>query len=151
MENTADMNEWSNLHDLALIYLFVAHGADEEIDEAEQDAMASRLGAWDEEADTEHIQRTLDEVMLAYAGPHSRDLLNTAMVSLKDSMDRSHRIAVLNDLADVASADGVLLPGEVRFIQQLAYYWEIEDKTPPGGKANGGSAGAGGAANTAHV
>jgi hypothetical protein len=33
---------------------------------------------------------------------------------------------VLNDLADLACADGAVVPGEVSFIQQLARFWEVD-------------------------
>lgn len=126
MSTPSEKEEWSTLHDLALLYLFLAHGADAEIDPAERDTIVRRLGAWQEESDDDHILHTLDEVMLTYVGPHSQDLLNAAMVSLKDAMEPGLRVAILNDLADVASADGVLRPGEISFIQQLAYYWEVD-------------------------
>ena len=32
------------------------------------------------------------------------------------------------DLAELATADGTIVPGEVSFIQQLASYWEVEDE-----------------------
>lgn len=121
------MRTWGTLHDLTLLYVFLAHGADAELDDSERSTIREKLELWRHEAPKADLDGVVGEVLLTYMGTHSRDLLNAAMVSLKESMDLDHRIAVLNDLAAVASADGVLVPGEVAFIQELAAFWEVED------------------------
>lgn len=134
MEHPID--PWSNLHDLALLYLFMAHATDAQLDPAERETMIERLATWQSVVDGKELTQVIDEAMLIYVGPHSHDMLNTAMVSLKESMGVAERISVLNDLAALATADGILVPGEVGFIQDLAQYWEIEGELrhqfPPG-------------------
>lgn len=119
-------SDWSDQHDLALLYLALVHGTDLEIDPAEQSAMVEKLGAWLPGAGGAQVNQVLQEVMLTYLSDHSREMVEASMVSLKAQLDRTTRIAVLNDLADLASADGTLVPGEIAFIQQLAQYWEVD-------------------------
>lgn len=118
--------EWTTLHDLALIYLALTHGADADLDAAESEAMAVKLKAWNEAIDLERIRRVMQEVMLVYMSGSSDQMLETAIASVGTSMSKPRRIAVLNDLADIASADGMIVMGEVNFIQQLAREWDVE-------------------------
>lgn len=127
MNSETERSDWSPLHDLALIYLALAHGTDLEIDTSEQKKMIEQLKAWDTDAASlTKPEKILDEVMLTYMSDHSREMVEASMVALKESMDRNERIAVLNDLADLASADGMLVPGEIAFIQQLAAFWDMD-------------------------
>ena len=128
MSNSSEPSEWSVLHDVALLYLALAHGTDLEIDSTEQATMVERLKLWCPEEGPARAQRVLNEVMLTYLGGHSREMIDAAIASIKAAMRKEERIAVLNDLADLATADGTLVPGEVSFIQQLAHYWELEDE-----------------------
>lgn len=126
MKAASEPSDWSPLHDLALIYLALAHGTDLEIADSEQEKMVERLGAWHTGPAPAQTEKILDEVMLTYMGGHSREMVEASMVSLKESMDWEQRVAILNDLADLASADGTLVPGEIAFIQQLAAFWEMD-------------------------
>ena len=128
MSRSSGPSEWSVLHDMALIYLALAHGTDLEIDPSEQATMVEHLKAWYPEAGAWRIRQVLQEVMLTYLGEHSRQMVDAAIASIKASMSKKERIGVLNDLAELATADGVIVPGEVSFIQQVARYWEIEDE-----------------------
>ena len=119
-------SDWGELHDLALLYLALAHGTDFEIDPAEQSTMIEKLQAWEPSLPEAQATKIFEEVMLTYLGGYSREMLDASVASLKDTMDKRHRIAVLNDLAELASADGAIVPGEVSFIQDLARFWEVD-------------------------
>lgn len=121
-----DSESWSTLHDMALLYLFLAHATDAQLDPAEKETMVERLTTWQAISDDARLAKVIDEALLIYMGSHSHDMLNTVMVSLKEAMSVPDRIAILNDLAALASADGKLIPTEVGFIQDLASFWEIE-------------------------
>ena len=118
--------EWSAMHDVALLYLALAHGTDFEIDPAEQLTMVERMEAQFPNAHRSRMQRVFDEAMLTYLSGYSREMVDASMASIKESMDKGRRIALLNDLAELASADGAIVPGEVAFIQQLARFWEVD-------------------------
>jgi uncharacterized tellurite resistance protein B-like protein len=126
MLSASEPSDWSVVHDVALLYLALAHGTDLEIAPSEQMTMVERLNAWYPDEGPLRIQRVLQEVMLTYLGEHSREMVDAAVASIKMSMSKQDRIGVLNDLADLATADGTLVPGEISFIQQLARYWEVE-------------------------
>lgn len=116
------------LHDVALLYLALAHGTDMDIDPSEQVTMVERLKTWDPDAGAWRLRQILQEVMFAYLGEHSRHMVDAAMASIKASMSKDERVGVLNDLADLAVADGTLVPGEVAFIREIASFWEVEDE-----------------------
>ncbi len=128
MTRSSGPSEWSVLHDVALIYLALAHGTDLEIDPSEQATMVEKLNAWYPEAGAWRVRQVLQEVMLTYLGEHSRQMVDAAIASIKASMSKKERVGVLNDLAELATADGVVVPGEVSFIRQVARYWEVEDE-----------------------
>lgn len=119
-------SDWTPLHDLALIYLALTHGADAELDASEMDAMAVKLRAWNETFDLDRIKRVMQEVMLVYMSGSSEQMLEAAIASVGETLSKPRRIAVLNDLADIASADGMIVMGEVNFIQQLAREWDVD-------------------------
>ncbi len=128
MIGSSEPSEWSVLHDVALLYLALAHCTDLEIDPSEQVTMVEKLKARYPEAGVWRARQVLQEVMLTYLGEHSRQMVDAAMASIKASMSKEEQIGVLNDLAELATADGVIVPGEVSFIRQVARYWEVEDE-----------------------
>ena len=104
------------------------HGADAEIDPAESKVTSDKLRNWYPEEDQERIEEVMKEVMLMYVGGSSEQMLETSVASLRQALPKGQRIAVLNDLADIASADGFIAQGEVSFIQQLAQRWEVDQE-----------------------
>ena len=119
-------SDWTVTHDLALIYLALTHGADEDLDSAEVDAMARKLREWHDSFEVERIKKIMQDVMLVYVGASGEQMLEAAIASVADSMPKPTRIAILNDLADIATADGTIVMGEVDFIQQLARDWGVD-------------------------
>src|SRR5690606_15569453 len=90
-----DSESWSTLHDMALLYLFLAHATDAQLDPAEKETMVERLTTWQAISDDARLARVIDEALLIYMGSHSHDMLNTVMVSLKEAMSVPDRIAIL--------------------------------------------------------
>lgn len=118
--------EWTVNHDLGLIFLALMHGADDELDASELNAMSQKLRDWNESLAVEHVREIMDDVILVYMGAAGRAMLETAIASVGNSTSKSTRIAILQDLADIATADGTVVMGEVDFIQQLARDWGVE-------------------------
>lgn len=117
---------WSPLHDLALLYLALVHGGDAEIAPSEMEMMATKLKDWYPDANGPQISRVTEDVMLVYVSGSGHQMLETSVASLNEHLKKGQRIAVLNDLAEIASADGLLAPGEVGFIQELAVHWGVD-------------------------
>lgn len=126
MAKKAEYPEWTVTHDLALIYLALTHGADEDLDTAEVEAMSRKLREWHNSFGLDRIRKIMQEVMLVYMGTSGQQMLEAAIASVADSMPKPTRIAILNDLADIATADGTIVMGEVDFIQQLARDWGVD-------------------------
>ncbi len=126
ISSPSDQLNWSPVHDLALIYLALTHGADAEINPNEMSVMAQKLRQWTPQSQSTKLNEVLQEVMLMYVGESRAQMLDTSVASLRGTISKGQRIAILNDLADIASADGMIVPGEVGFIQHLAQQWEVE-------------------------
>jgi uncharacterized tellurite resistance protein B-like protein len=126
MTYTSDSLDWTPAHDLALIYLALTHGADTELDANEVSMMQQKLRQWLPKTGTHQIKQVMNQVMLVYLGGSRTQMLDTSVAALRETMPKGQRIAVLNDLADIASADGMIVPGEVGFIQHLATQWELD-------------------------
>ena len=118
--------EWTPLHDLALLYLALVHGADAQIDASELEMMALKLKDWYPKASGDEISRVTEDVMLVYVSESGHQMLEACVASLNEHLEKGQRVAVLNDLAEIASADGMLAPGEVSFIQELAMHWGVD-------------------------
>src|SRR5690606_35981835 len=116
----SDYPDWTVTHDLALIYLALTHGAEEELDSSEVDAMARKLSEWGQDVEIDRRKTIMREVMLVYMGSTGEQLVETAHASERETTPEPSRIAILNDAADVAAADGTVVMGEVDFSQQLA-------------------------------
>ena len=121
-----DSLNWTPIHDLAIIYQALAHGADANLDKNEIDTMAIKLNGWDDRFDIERTRKIMNEVLLVYVGESGAHMLETAIASVAQHLKKEDRITVLNDLADIASADGMIVMGEVSFIHHLAREWGIE-------------------------
>lgn len=128
MPKAADSLSWTPVHDLALIYLALTHGADAEIDPNEMSVMAEKLRQWASDENPDQLSDVLEEVMLVYVGESRAQMLDTSVASVRESIPKKERVAILNDLADIASADGMIVPGEVGFIQHLAHQWELDQE-----------------------
>ena len=120
--------DWTALHDLGLVYLALAHGSDTDLSPDERNLMGEKLQEWSDRASQpmQETDKVLNDVMLVYMGGSGDQMLRASVVSLKETLDKPLRVAVLNDLADVASADGQLVEGEISFIQRLVREWDVE-------------------------
>jgi uncharacterized tellurite resistance protein B-like protein len=120
--------EWTPLHDLALVYLALMHRPDNEINPAEMATMIEKLHGWHPVTDPDLVGKVVQDVLLIYMSGASEQMVETSAASLRETLPRNQRLAVLNDLADIAFADGSIVPGEVSFIQQLALDWGIDQE-----------------------
>lgn len=115
---------WSELHDVAMLYLSCMHGADSEIDKSELDLVLNLLGG--RANGPKRASEIMDDVLLMYVGNTGPEMLGASIASLAESMNDDQRLDVLQELADIASADGMVYPNEVQFIVQVAKQWGLE-------------------------
>lgn len=119
------------LHDLALLYLGLAHGADENLDPAETKQIAASLRRWQPDKDPALIDHVIREATLTYLNGANSERMTEAVDVLKGSLSQDLRMTILHDLADIARADGEILSEERDFIHKIAEHWELdyEEKT----------------------
>jgi uncharacterized tellurite resistance protein B-like protein len=116
----------SVLHDLALLYLGLAHGADGSLDPAETREIALKLREWQPDKDPKLIDHVLRDATLTYLNGTTPERLEEVVISLKDVLNQNVRREILHDLSDIAYADGTLKAGESRFVESLARVWDVD-------------------------
>jgi len=117
---------WSLLHDIALIFLVVAHGSTNSLSPDEITTMIARIGEWQSDLDDASIRDVLRVVLEYYAQQPTRDDLETSILAIRDAFPRVQRLAVLNDLVTIAEADDVINEYEIEMISMLAKAWKLD-------------------------
>lgn len=112
---------WTTVHDFALVFLSLTHGTDADLTPEERRTALAHLERWfpDHAADLGGIA---DDAMRLYMGTNRAAMVQTSVEALRQALSPEERIGLLNDLAELAHADGQIIPGEVAFIQQFARY-----------------------------
>lgn len=133
-----DRPPWSLLHDIALLYIVVAHGSDNNLEDSEIGAMIMRLSVWQPDLDEDAIREIIREALQFYATGPSKEDLDESATSIKETLTRSQRLDVLNDLAFIAEADGEYSRHERDMIELLAGVWGVDiNLTGEGGQSVG--------------
>ena len=131
MEPTADPGSHADpdrkhlLRDLALIYLTLAHGTDEDLSDEEVDTIAGELEEWQEEARRETVLSAIKEALALYERDDALDQVNAAIRSIGEEVDGEDRQLILDDLVEIAMADGQYMHEESTFIGELADAWNV--------------------------
>lgn len=121
MKFDADHGAWTTVHDFALVFLSLTHGTDANLSPEEARSTLEHLQRWFPERGPELPAVTADAMRL-YMGPNRDAMVQTSVEALRQALSPDERVGLLNDLAELAHADGQLIPGEVAFIQQFARY-----------------------------
>lgn len=116
----------SLLHDLALVYLGLAHGADGELAPAETATIAAKLRRWQPDKDPALIDHVIREATLSYLNGAQTERLAEAVLNLRNELNLALREAILRDLTEIAEADGQVVEGEDSFISRVAAAWSAE-------------------------
>lgn len=117
---------WDPYHDLALIYLVLAHGTDNELSQSEVNIMLKKLREWQPNLTEERTREILRAAMERYAmGPDDQSIYD-AIRSVRRSMPTEKRKAALQDLVQIANADGVFLDNEEDLINNLVAEWDVD-------------------------
>lgn len=111
---------------MALLYLALLSNSEEDLRTDRAGVTQDLLGTWFPDVDDRRLRRVIQEALLAHVSEAGDQMLAATVESLHQSMPRDQRIAVLSDLADIAMADGFVVPGEASFIERLAQEWDIE-------------------------
>ena len=113
------------LHDLALLYLGLAQGADDELDPSETKEVAACLRRWQPDKDPALIDHVIRDVSLSFEEEATPEEVRAAVESLGESLSEDLRQEILGDLAEIARADGLVLQQEKDFVEQIAVTWGV--------------------------
>ena len=124
--NGNDHDGWTPVHDLALVYLEIVHGTDEDIRESEVDAIAQKIREWLPDSNEADVMKVVRDAMEAYVQGPDKRLFEESVDTLKKVVPVHQRPALLADLNYVARADGAVSTKEQAMVEMLASSWDIE-------------------------
>ncbi|HLT47399.1 MAG TPA: TerB family tellurite resistance protein [Rubricoccaceae bacterium] len=111
------------LHDLALLALTLAHGADGSLDRAELAAIWAQLVAWVPGENPALVENVLREATLSYANGLNDAQFDALLGRLRDALNEPERARVLADLRALAAADADVHPSEVALVERVEAAW----------------------------
>ena len=115
-----ELPDWSLLHDLALLYVVLAHSTDNDLSRNEIHAIQERLSEWQPELTPADIEQVLREALGYYADGLDQDVLQETLEAIRDRMPEIQRLGVLNDLIYIAESDGVFSDEEKAMISSVS-------------------------------
>ncbi len=118
-------NGWTPLHDLALVYLHLAHRTDDDLDSKEVDAISRSLSEWAPGVGDDHALDVVQSAMHAYVQGPDKRLFEDSVEALKKSVPEHQRTALLSDLQKIAQSDGNVSPEEQDVIERLTRAWTV--------------------------
>lgn len=117
--------DWGLIHELAFLYIIVAHSANNDLSTDEIDVMLARLHEWQPDLSREEIRDVFRRSLQVYADEPTQSLIEESVEALKQVLPVVQRLTVLDDLNTVAYADGPLTADERELIMQLARAWDV--------------------------
>ena len=118
---------WTRAHDLALIYIALAYGTDEELSEDELATITDVLQEWRDDFPADEVQDVVMEAVAIYLKDDAENEVIRSIDALKAQLSHEDRERALEDVMRIAKADGVVLRTERDLIHRLAVAWEMRD------------------------
>ncbi len=115
----------SPLHELALLYLAMAQGADDPLSYAEREAVTDNLHDRYAYLDRAEVQNVVLETLTAHDEHALKDTARQVIDTLGQVLSDEEKRAVLEDLVRIAQADGVVLDRERRLLGTIAASWDV--------------------------
>lgn len=116
---------WGLIHELAFLYIIVAHSSNDDLATEEIDAILERLGEWQPDLTREELREVVRRALQVYAEEPGQSIIEESVGALKEALALVQRLAVLDDLATVAKADGALTATERELIRNLSTAWDV--------------------------
>lgn len=116
----------SLLGELTLIYLTLAYETDQELDEAEMEAITARIGEWISDTDQRDVNDIVQRAMTTYVQETEQRVYAEAVDAVGRAVPERQQQALLADLRCVAEADGEICDAQRRVIRDLARAWGLE-------------------------
>jgi uncharacterized tellurite resistance protein B-like protein len=128
------------LDHLAFIYLLLAHGTDDELSETEVRLIHRKLREWQPALGERDVGEVLVDAAARYKSRPNEQALAEAVRAVKAALPQPQRMAALNDLVQIANADGFFLDDEEDMINALMEAWELAAFTGQAERKTGGPA-----------
>jgi uncharacterized tellurite resistance protein B-like protein len=116
---------WGLIHELAFLYIVVAHSTDDDLSSEEIELILGRLQDWQSEMDEEEVREVFRRALQVYADGPGQSLIEGSVGALKDALALVQRLTALDDLRAVAQADGPLTDTERELLLNLAHAWDV--------------------------
>jgi uncharacterized tellurite resistance protein B-like protein len=116
---------WSLMHDVALLFIVMAHAMDNNLSRIEIDTMVARLGEWQPDMQEEDVREVILEALQFYAEEPEAEVYQRSVKAIQDALPVVQRLAVLNDLAHIAGSDDVVNRNEAELLRTLAVAWNV--------------------------
>lgn len=117
--------DWGLIHELAFLYIVVAHSANNDLSSDEINVMLERLHEWQPELSEDQIREVFRHSLQVYADEPEQSLIQDSVEILKEVLPMVQRLTILDDLNTVAHADGALTRTERELIMYLAQAWDV--------------------------
>ena len=117
---------WTSMHDVAMIYIACMHGGDGEIEPVEEERILELLHERYPDLDEEAVTRVLNRALLSYVGNSGPELLIASIHAAAEELSTAERVKIVRELTQIASADGLIYPGEAGYISTVANLWGIQ-------------------------
>ncbi len=123
-------DDWSLIHELAFLFIAVAHGGNDELNTDEVDMLRRRLKPWHTDLDDERLNEIIRTTLRLYAEA-DESLIQEVVATLKEALPDVQRLAVLDDIYCMARADGPITDTEQDLISALGTAWDVEVRLSP--------------------
>lgn len=117
--------DWGLIHELAFLYIVVAHSSNNDLVSEEIDTILDRLHEWQPELSEDELRDAFRRSLQVYADDPKQSLIEDSVQDLKDALPLVKRLTALDDLNTVAYADGTLTSNERQLIMNLAQAWDV--------------------------
>ena len=117
---------WTSMHDVAMIYIACMHGGDGEIEPVEEERILELLNERYPDLGEDDARRVLSRALLSYVGNSGPELLMASIQAAAEELSTAERVQIVRELSQIASADGLIYPGEAGFISTVANLWGIQ-------------------------
>ena len=114
---------WTALHDMALVYLVLAHGSDREVTTDEVDVITRKLAEWMPDAPESDVLSVVKGAMGVYAQGADKRMLAESVDAIRRFVPEHQRTTLLDDLRSIAEADGAMIQAEEELITRLRAAW----------------------------
>lgn len=118
---------WTRTHELALIFIALAYGSDQELSDVELRTITKTLQGWRADLTQHDTYEIVLEAMAVYMEDDGVIEVTRTMHSLKEALSVDERRRALEEVVRLAEADGIVMTSEQKLISMIAEVWEVKD------------------------